>query len=61
MKREIRDKRKKLLIQSMELRTLHFDPQCNNQDEILEQQDKLYKKWSFYDNMIKASEKVKKK
>lgn len=61
MKREIRDKRNELLNKSSALRTAHFDAECKDTDRVIKEQNKLYKKWNFYDKFIKASEKVKKK
>ena len=60
MKREIRDKRYELLLKSKELKSKNFDPQCENTDKVMEEQKSIYKKWNFYDKLIKAGEKVKK-
>jgi hypothetical protein len=63
MKREIRDKRYKLLMNSKNLRTAKFEPKIKNNDEVtkmMNEQDELYNKWSFYDNFIKANERISK-
>lgn len=59
MKREIRETRNKLRKKAIELRTLHFDPQCKNTGKIQKEQIETYKKFWFYDKLIKASEKEK--
>ena len=60
MKREIRDKRNELLNRSSGLRTAPFDKKCKDTDRVREEQRKIYKKWNFYDKLIKASERVEK-
>lgn len=63
MKREIRDKRYKLLMNSKNLRTAKFEPKIKSNDEVtkmMNEQDELYNKWSFYDNFIKANERISK-
>lgn len=63
MKREIRDKRNELREKSIRLRELAWE--CDYKEEknfqIREKQDDQYKRFIFYDEMIKASEKVKNK
>lgn len=61
MKREIRDTRNELMMKSKALRTAPFDEKCKNTDRVRKEQRKIYKKWNFYDKLIKASEKVKEK
>ena len=60
MKREVRDKRHEYLLKSKALRIQKFDPKCEDNDAIINEQKILYKKWSFYDNIIKAEERIKK-
>lgn len=58
MKREVREKRNKLLINSKGLAESLLD--CNEKEKVIvlqEQQDRAYKKWKFYDKVIKAMEK----
>lgn len=61
MKREIREKRDKLRKSSMKLRELTLD--CDFRTEKTLQlrkiQDEQYKKYEFYDNFIKANERIK--
>lgn len=61
MKREIRDRRNELREASKRLRELAWD--CEYKEvkklEIREKQEDHYKRFNFYDGMIKASEKVR--
>ena len=56
MKREIRDRRKALLKESVRLKSFRFDDDISNREEIDKQQDDLYKRFKFYDGIIKAME-----
>lgn len=59
MKKEIRTKRKELLIKSKNLQSVSFEKSTYEKSKaIRNKQDEVYKKWLFYDNFIKASEKV---
>lgn len=61
MKREIRDKRNELREMSKRLRELAWE--CDYEEEknfkLREKQNEEYKRFVFYDNIIKANEKVK--
>lgn len=60
MKREIRDRRNELRETSVRLRKLAWD--CDYEEEknfkIREKQHEQYKRFNFYDGMIKANEKI---
>ena len=60
MKREIRDRRNALRETSKRLRELAWN--CDFSEEknfrLRERQDEEYKRFKFYDSMIKANEKV---
>lgn len=58
MKREIREKRRNLLITSRELRRIAFDADEKG-FELRRKQNEIYNKWLFYDNLIKTCEKKK--
>lgn len=53
--------RNKLMKNSIKMRSMKFDPELNDKQiaEITKQQNKIYKKWYFYDKFIKAREEVK--
>lgn len=59
--RDILLKRNELKNNSIQLRTLKFDPTLKNSltDVVAEQQGKVYNKWKFYDRYIKAREEAK--
>lgn len=61
MKREIRDKRNELREESKRLKELAWN--CDFKEvknfKIREKQDDRFKRFKFYDGMIKANEKVK--
>jgi hypothetical protein len=58
MKKEIRTKRKELLIKSKNLQSVSFEKSTYEKSRaIKDEQDKIYKKWLFYDKFIKATEK----
>lgn len=61
MKREIRDKRDKLRKSSMRLRELTLDCDLEMEEtlQLRKKQDEQYKKYEFYDNLIKANDKIK--
>lgn len=61
MKREIRDKRNKLRKSSMKLRELTLDCgfEIEKTLELRKKQDDQYKRYEFYDEFIKANEKVR--
>lgn len=60
MKNEIRKERNKLLKNSKRLRTLS---KCvdnySKSKQIEKEQEETYKKWLFYDEFIKANDKIK--
>lgn len=58
MKREIREKRKKIYLESKRLREIaYLGSTFEKAEEIRKEQDDLYKKSKFYDGIIKAMEK----
>lgn len=59
--RDIYLKRNELCKKSIELRTAKFDPLIKDKktDELIEAQDKIYKKFKFFDNYIKVMNKEK--
>jgi hypothetical protein len=60
MKREIRDKRDKLRQSSQRLRELALDCDFEQSNfKVRVKQEEQFKRFKFYDGMIKASEKVK--
>lgn len=61
MKREIRNERNKLRERSILLRDVLKDDKTNKNktNQIYEEQNKIYQKYKFYDNFIKAQEKIK--
>lgn len=62
MKREIREKRLKLKQSAMRLRelsSLNEEISYERSLQMREEQENTYKKWIFYDKMIKANDKVK--
>ena len=56
MKREIRDRRKTLMKESIRLKSFRFDDGIKNRKKIDELQDETFKKFKFYDGLIKAME-----
>lgn len=62
MKKEIRDKRFKLLKEGKKLQELSLnDCDFDNAIRIKEQQQEVYDKFKFYDEFIKANDKLKRK
>ena len=61
MKKEIRDKRKKLLKESLRLRDLANENSGDKGFQIRDKHDVIYKKWKFYDSIIKANDKINRK
>lgn len=59
MKREIRDKRHNLQRQWGVLRGLALDANRKDGTKLRKEEDKVYKKWLFYDNIIKKLEETK--
>lgn len=61
MKREIREKRNELRKSSMKLRELAWSCDFGKEKnfQFRKNQDDQYKRYEFYDNFLKASEKVK--
>lgn len=57
--RELLIERQKLFEESTGMRNLSFKYDKNNTIKKREEQDKKYKKWKFYDEMIKAMENKK--
>lgn len=60
MKREIRDKRANLLKKAKGLRDLQFDEENERSGQTVKEQDDVYKRYKFYDNIIKTNDKMKK-
>lgn len=60
MKREIRDKRANLLKKAKGLRELQFDEENERIDKTSKEQNDVYKRYKFYDNIIKTNDKMKK-
>lgn len=60
MKREIRDKRANLLKKAKGLRELQFDEENERTDKTSKEQNDVYKRYKFYDNIIKTNDKMKK-
>lgn len=61
MKRSARDKRKELYNGTIRLKELSFskDLDYDSSMKVREEQDKLYKRWEFYNNLIKTEDKLK--
>ncbi|MBO5843455.1 MAG: hypothetical protein J6Q96_01145 [Bacteroidales bacterium] len=61
MKRELRDKRNNLRESSIRLKKLAWNEELRSKKgfELREEQAEQYKKFKFYDGMIKAADKVK--
>ena len=58
--KSIRNKREQLKKKSTTLQSLYLDiKNSSNYNELRKNQNETYKKWKFYDNFIKAMEKVK--
>lgn len=51
--------RQKLYKEGIELQNLLFEEKNKNTDKTKQLQNKIYKKWKFYDEFIKAKEKEK--
>lgn len=60
MRREIREKRHKLYQDSVRLRDCSNEGKGEHTFKIREKQDEVYKKWKFYDEIIKANDKINK-
>lgn len=54
MKPDVRKKRDKLLYESLKLRELASDNSGTKSFDIRKQQDEVYKRWEFYDKLLKA-------
>ena len=54
-------KRNELKRKSIKLRTIKFSPELKNKqtDKIIEEQNKVYDKYNFYDKFLKARDEVK--
>lgn len=63
MKREVRQKKEQLYKQTKILRKLYWDYGLSYEKgvKLREQQAKLYDKWNFYSELLKAEEKIKSK
>lgn len=61
MKRSARDKRKELYNGTIRLKELSFsnDLDYDSSMKVREEQDKLYRRWEFYNNLIKTEDKLK--
>lgn len=58
--KSIRNKREKLRKKSTALQELYLDSNnFSSFNELIKNQNETYKQWQFYDNFIKAMEKVK--
>jgi hypothetical protein len=57
VKRSVREKRFKLLNESKLLQEALFDTEPDKMKEAKKKQDDVYKKWKFYNNIIKEIEK----
>ena len=59
--KSVRDERFKLMRESKKLQDIKFDEKVSPEKakKIVENQDKKYKKYKFYDNLIKEFEKQK--
>lgn len=55
----LRKKRFELQRRSKETQELCFDDKNKNSNKTKEVQNQIYKKFKFYDNFIKAKEKIK--
>ena len=60
MKKEIREKRHDLYRKSLKLRDLSNSFDGEKSYEIRKKQDEIYNKWKFYNNIIKADDKINK-
>ena len=60
MKREIRDKRNEYMLKSKALRSKYLDSKCKDTDKVMQEQKEIYKKWDFYNNIIRAEERINK-
>lgn len=56
--KSVRVKREELRNKSVLLKGIALDEKNDKTDEIRYKQDEIYKKWDFYDNLIKSIEKV---
>ena len=61
MKREIRDEKEKWYEKTKSMKTLYFDKNLSYDkvQKIREEQAKIYNKWKFYSNLLKAEDKIK--
>lgn len=59
MKTSLRNERYKLLRESYELKALAKDDKTKNTNKLNELQDKKWKEYKFFDEFIKAKEKIK--
>ena len=61
MKREIRDKRNEYRDYSVRLKELSWKQELSSRENFIlrERQDECYKRFKFYDSMIKANDKVR--
>lgn len=57
MNKDIRKKRYELLIKSKNLRELSTMQKYEKRKKLRDKQDEIYKKYKFYDNIIKSMEK----
>lgn len=57
MNKDIRKKRYELLIKSKNLRELSTMQKYEKGKKLRDKQDEIYKKYKFYDNIIKSMEK----
>lgn len=61
MKRDVRDKKEALYKQTKILKKLYWDRTLSYEKgtKLREEQSKTYNKWVFYNEMIKANDKIK--
>ena len=61
MKRSARDERKKLYESTIRLKELSFSKNLDYDSsmKIRQEQEELYRKWEFYNKLIKTEDKIK--
>lgn len=57
MKSDVREMRYKLLIQSKKLRMLSSKAKGDKGFDLRKKQEEIYKKWEFYDKLLKTENK----
>lgn len=61
MKREVRDKKEQLYKQTKILKKLYWENNLSYEKgtQLREEQNEVYNKWVFYNEMLKANDKLK--